>query len=120
MWRSSIKDYRLALEVVIVVALLVGLRALLFSFGVEGIKPTALVSSITGGGVFVMGLVVAGTLTDYKETERAPAQLASSLYAILREAESMRHVWGKPDLTRLRERIVALRRNISNGNAREC
>jgi hypothetical protein len=64
LWRSSIRNYRLALETLVVVAIIVALRALLFALGVEGLSPTALVSSIIGGGIFVMGLVIAGTLGD--------------------------------------------------------
>jgi hypothetical protein len=94
--RGSIRNFRLALETLIVVAIIVGLRALLFALGVPGLAPTALVSSIIGGGIFVMGLVIAGTLSDYKDAERAPTDLAAGLYAILRETESMNRVWGKP------------------------
>jgi hypothetical protein len=86
--------------------------------------PTALVSSIIGGGIFVMGLVIAGTLSDYKDAERAPTDLAAGLYAILRETESMNRVWGKPDMHRMRARLVevvdGLRRDIDAGNTRDC
>ena len=71
-----------------------------------------------------MGLVIAGTLSDYKDAERAPTDLAAGLYAILRETESMNRVWGKPDLGRLRGRLIevvdALRRDIDAGNTRDC
>lgn len=81
-------------------------------------------SSIIGGGVFVMGLVIAGTLSDYRDAERAPTDLAGGLYAILREAESVHAVWGAPNLPFLRERLVAvvdaLRRDVDAGNTREC
>ncbi|HKX15943.1 MAG TPA: hypothetical protein VJN19_12165 [Propionibacteriaceae bacterium] len=60
--------------------------------GVPGLSPTALVSSIVGGGIFVMGLVIAGTLGDYKDAERAPTDLAAGLYAILRETETTHRV----------------------------
>jgi hypothetical protein len=50
--------------------------------------------SIVAGGVFVMGLVVADTLSDYRDAERAPTDLAAGLYAILREAESFEEVSG--------------------------
>jgi hypothetical protein len=102
----------------------VGIRAVLWSLGIEGIQPTTLTSSIIAGGVFVMALVIAGTLSDYKDAERAPTDLAAGLYAILRESESMNHVWGSPNLHRLRERLVgvvdALRRDIGAGDTREC
>ena len=124
LWRGSVKNYRLALQTILIVAVLVGLRALLFAVGVEGIQPSALVSSIIGGGVFVMGLVVAGTLSDYRDAERAPTDLAGGLYSILRDTESMSHVWGKPDMARLRDRLVevvnALRHDIDAGDTREC
>ncbi len=118
------KNYQLALQTVVIVALLVGIRAILFAVGVEGIQPSALASSIIAGGVFVMGLVIAGTLSDYRDAERAPTDLAGGLYAILRETESMHQTWGKPDMTRMRDRLVevvsALRRDIDAGNTREC
>jgi hypothetical protein len=124
LWRSSVKNYELALGTVLIVAALVGLRALLFAAGIEGMPPSVLASSIVGGGVFVMGLVIAGTLSDYRDAERAPTDLAAGLYAILRETESMRRVWGKPDMRRLRDRLVgvvdALRRDIDAGNSRDC
>jgi hypothetical protein len=124
LWRTSVKNFQLALGTVLIVALLVGLRALLFAVGVEGMPPSVLASSIIAGGVFVMGLVIAGTLSDYKDAERAPSDLAGGLHAILREAESMRRVWGKPDMSLLQDRLVgvvhALHRDIDAGNAREC
>jgi hypothetical protein len=40
-----------------------------------------------------MSLVVAGTLTDYRDAERAPTDLATGLHTILREAESMHAAW---------------------------
>jgi hypothetical protein len=71
-----------------------------------------------------MGLVIAGTLSDYKDAERAPTDLAAGLYAILRESAAMHAVWGKPDMQLLRTRLVAvvdaLRRDIDAGNTREC
>jgi hypothetical protein len=48
----------------------------------------SLLSSVLGGGVFVLGLVVAGTLTDYKESERFPAELASALESVHVEARA--------------------------------
>jgi hypothetical protein len=122
--RQFFKSYRLAFETLAMVLVLVAIRAVLFALGVEGMALTPLVGSIIGGGIFVMGLVVAGMLSDYKDAERAPTELAAGLYAILRESESMARVWGKPDLPQLRSRLVgvvdSLRRDIDAGNTREC
>jgi hypothetical protein len=77
-------NLELGLTTMIIVAILVGIRALLWELGVEGLSPTALSAGIITGGVFVVGLVVAGTLSDYRDAERAPTDLASGLYSILR------------------------------------
>jgi hypothetical protein len=118
------QNFRLALETLVAVAIIVGVPALLFALGVPGLSPTALVSSIVGGGILVMGLVIAITLGDYKDAERAPTDLAAGLYAILHETETMHRVWGKPDMPRVRERLIevvnGLRRDIDAGNTRDC
>jgi hypothetical protein len=124
MLRSIVGNYRVALEAAIVVGVLVAIRAVLWGLGIEGMDVSPLASSIVAGGVFVMGLVVAGTLSDYRDAERAPTDLAAGLYAILRECESMHAVWGKGDLPTLRRRLIAvvttLRSDINAGNTRDC
>jgi hypothetical protein len=87
-------------------------------------QPTGLSAGIITGGIFVMGLVVAGVLSDYRDAERSPTDLATGLYSILREAESMHSVWRKPDLAALRLRCLAvvtsLRADIDAGDTRTC
>jgi len=122
--RRVFGSYKVAIETLVIVATLVGIRWVLWSLGVEGIGTSPLTSSIVAGGVFVMGLVVAGTLSDYRDAERAPTDLAAGLHAFLREAESFEKVWGKPDMRVLRERLIAvvttLRSDINTGNTRDC
>jgi hypothetical protein len=122
--RRVFGSYKVAIETLVIVATLVGIRWVLWSLGVEGIGTSPLTSSIVAGGVFLMGLVVAGTLSDYRDAERAPTDLAAGLHAFLREAESFEKVWGKPDMRVLRERLIAvvttLRSDINTGNTRDC
>jgi ABC-type multidrug transport system fused ATPase/permease subunit len=122
--RRVLSNLELGLTTLLIVAVLVGIRAILWALGVEGMSPTALSAGIITGGIFVMGLVVAGTLSDYRDAERAPTEMASGLYSILREGESMHSVWGVPDLSKLRTRLVAvvttLRADIDAGDTRTC
>jgi hypothetical protein len=122
--RRVMSNLELGLTTLIIVAVLVGIRAILWALGVEGMSPTALSAGIITGGIFVLGLVVAGTLGDYRDAERAPTDLAGGLYSILREAESMHSVWKSPDLSKLRTRLVAvvttLRADIDAGDTRTC
>ena len=122
--RRVLGNLELGLTTMLIVAVLVAIRAVLWVLGVEGLSPTALSAGIITGGVFVLGLVVAGTLGDYRDAERAPTDLAAGLYSILRESESMHTVWSAPDLTKLRTRLVAvvttLRADIDAGDSRTC
>jgi ABC-type multidrug transport system fused ATPase/permease subunit len=122
--RRVLGNLELGLTTLLIVAALVGLRAILWELGVEGMSSTALSAGIITGGIFVMGLVVAGTLGDYRDAERAPTDLAAGLYSILREAESMNAVWKAPDLSKLRTRLITvvttLRADIDAGNSRTC
>lgn len=122
--RRALNDYRLAFSTLAISVALVLLRWVLWELGLKGLAPTALFSSIIGGGVFVMGLVVAGTLSDYRDAERSPSDLASSLYSILRETEQMHRVWGLPNMDLMRSRLIAivdnLRKDIDAGNTREA
>jgi hypothetical protein len=122
--RELFGNYRVAVETLVIVAVLIGIRAVLWSIGVTGMSTTPLASSVIGGGIFVMGLVVAGTLGDYRDAERAPTDVAAGLYALLRDAESMNRVWGKPNLDAIRDRLIAvvtsLRSDINSGNTRDC
>jgi hypothetical protein len=122
--REVLGSYRVAAETAAIVAVLVAIRAVLWNLGITGMSTTPLASSIIGGGVFVMGLVVAGTLSDYRDAERAPTDIAAALYALLRESEAMNKVWGKPVLESLRSRLIAvvttLRSDINAGNTRDC
>ena len=122
--RELLGSYRVAVETTAIVVILVGVRALLWAVGVTGMSTTPLISSVISGGIFVMGLVLAGTLVDYRDAERAPTDLAASLYALLRETEAINRVWGKPDMAAARARMIAvvtsLRADITSGNTREC
>jgi hypothetical protein len=117
-------NYRVALDTALIVGAIVAARGILFALDVQGMSLSPLTSSIVAGGVFVMGLVVAGTLSDYKDADRAPSDLATELYSILRECESMAAVWGRPDMDLLRQRltqvVVALRSDIDAGDTRAC
>ncbi len=122
MVRRVLSGIELGATTALIVVVLVGIRAVLIAVGFDGMASTALSTGIIAGAIFVMGLVLAGTLADYKDAERAPIDLAAGLHALLREGESMHAAWGKPDLSELRRRLIAvvtsLRIDIDAGDSR--
>ena len=55
--RTMFGNLRLAGQTVVVVAILVALRAVLWELGVEGMSPTAVSAGIITAGIFVVGTV---------------------------------------------------------------
>jgi predicted membrane chloride channel (bestrophin family) len=48
--------------------------------------------SILTGIIFLLGFLLAGVVTDYKESEKIPNELAASLFALWQEADYVKHV----------------------------
>jgi hypothetical protein len=117
-------NLEVGVRTVVVVAAVVGLRAAAWVLGLEGMSPAAVSAAAIAGSLFLVGLVVLGALSDYRDARRAPTELAAALYCILREAESMHSVWGAPDVSALRRRLIAvvrsLRADIEDGETRTC
>jgi hypothetical protein len=61
--------------------------------------------SILTGIVFILGFLLAGVVTDYKESEKIPNELASSLFALWQEAEYIRNISNSISAERLISKI---------------
>ena len=67
------------------VAATVAAKLVLDWLGWEGLSINPLYTSLVAATVFLLGFLLAGTLADYKESERLPGELAASLEAIADE-----------------------------------
>jgi predicted membrane chloride channel (bestrophin family) len=81
--------HRLCLRVLLVVSVIIVLKLIAHGLGYEVISLNPLFSGIIAANVFLMGFLLSGVLTDYKESERLPGELACSLEAIADEARSL-------------------------------
>jgi hypothetical protein len=87
---------RLALRTLPLVALVV-LAKLAFELGhVHLLRPNPLLSGVVAATVFLLGFLLAGTIADYKESERLPGDLAASLETIADECLLAHEVPGTP------------------------
>lgn len=76
-----------------------------YLLGFHGVVDFGEVGMVLTGGVFLIGFMLSGTLSDYKESERLPAELACTLEAI-EEALRLATV-GRPAL-----KLAALQRQV--------
>ena len=73
--------WRLMLTTLPIVALAVGLKILVLEhlMGFGGVLEFSDLGFVLTGGVFLVGFMLAGTMADYKEAERLPAEVVCSL-----------------------------------------
>lgn len=65
------------------------LKYVVHMLGIEFIELNALFTSFVAANVFLLGFLMAGVLTDFKESEKLPGELSVSLESIADEAHSI-------------------------------
>src|SRR3989344_7439123 len=73
------KKYSLALKILPIVIVLVLIKAGIIYYGFPELNPGPLLTTFIGGAIFLIGFLLAGTLSDYKESEKLPSDIAISL-----------------------------------------
>lgn len=99
--------YYLFLSVLPIVVLVGGFKvgAHLLNWEVIPKDLSSFFPSILTGIIFILGFLLAGVVTDYKESEKIPNEIAASLYAIWQEADYLRIVSGSKSAAELMNKI---------------
>lgn len=100
--------WRLALESFAALVVLGAAKAAMHALGWEYLELNTLFSSAIGGAVFVFGLILAGTLADYKESERIPAEIAAVAASIAEDGSYCKQQFPGFDEAGLKARVLAL------------
>ncbi len=82
---KQFQKWHLALKVIPVVILVIILKLLAHQFGLEFISLNPLFTGIVTANIFLLGFLIAGVLADYKESEKLPGDLATSIETIIDE-----------------------------------
>lgn len=67
------------------VTLIIGIKFMIHEFDIEFLTINNLFSGIIAANVFLMGFLLTGVLSDYKESEKIPGEIASSINSIFSE-----------------------------------
>lgn len=73
-----------------------------------------LFSGLVAADVFLLGFLLAGTLVDYKESERMPCDIAANLESIADECLTLHEAKGDPAATRCVKELQHLARDINS------
>jgi hypothetical protein len=81
--KFSLVKWKLMLTTLPITAVIVLLKYVLIEhLDYEGIVKYSEISLVVTGGIFLIGFMLAGTMSDYKESERLPAELACAIESI--------------------------------------
>jgi hypothetical protein len=83
------KEHRIFYRVLPYIALLVLAKVVLHRFNLEILSINAIFSGLIGANVFLMGFLLSGVLSDYKESERIPGELSAVLATLSDEFQSI-------------------------------
>lgn len=72
----------IALQILPWVVGIIVLKLILHQLNIEPLSLSPLLNSLIAANVFLLGFLLSGTLSDYKESERLPGELASSIETI--------------------------------------
>ncbi len=77
--------WNLMLKIIPILALIAGLKMGAHYFGVEFLSFSAFFGALISANIFLIGFILSGVLSDYKEAEKIPGEIASSIDSIADE-----------------------------------
>lgn len=95
--------------------LIVVLKFLFHHFNIEIIAQTSLHNSVISSVIFVIGFLLSATIADYKESEKIPAEFASTVENMYEDARSIHTMYSKFDLELLRKNLIDILGSFRDG-----
>ena len=100
--------YRLLLETALLVLGVVVVKLLVEKFSLEFINISPLFTSVIAGGIFIISIILSGTIADYKESEKLPTEISSSVESIYQEGLYVSRSHNGFDVKRLRSHLASI------------
>ena len=104
-WGLIFKAFGITLSLLIV-------RLIFDYLNFDILSVTNLITAFIGGAIFTIAIIFAGTLTDYKESEKIPSEIATSIRTFYSDLDLIR-VQDKTLIHRMQENTAALMRVIN-------
>ena len=92
---------------------LLGVRLVFDYLNFDVLSVTTLITAFIGGAIFTIAIIFAGTLTDYKESEKIPSEIAASIRTFYSDLDLIR-VPDKALVPHMQENTAALMRCINS------
>jgi hypothetical protein len=93
--KSIIQKWSIAIRILPLIMALTLLKFLSHKLGFEVMELNALFTSLVAGTIFLIGFLISGVLSDYKESEKLPSEITASLRTLFDDTFTIRK--GKSD-----------------------
>ncbi len=101
------KRYVLVLRALGIVTVLVGIKMVIDMVGLDVITVSPVITAIVAGVIFTIAIIFSGVLTDFKESEKIPGELAASIKSLYRDTGVLLKI-DEPLARHIREHIIEL------------
>lgn len=105
--------YRIFINTLIITAGIIGIKYIFHYFHLEVIILGSLHSSAVSGVIFVIGFILSSTLSDYKEAERIPAEMASAIEDMNEDAIAIADNYPKFDLAGYQKQLQNVAKTLA-------
>lgn len=105
--------YRIFITTVVITAAIIAAKYLLHLLGFELIVLGSLHGSVISGVIFVIGFILSATISDYKEAERIPAEIASTIEDMNEDVISIHQNYPKFDLAGYQKQLKKVAKSLA-------
>lgn len=102
--------YRIFIVTILTTAAIIGIKYIFHFFHFEVIVVGSLHSSAISGVIFVIGFLLSSTISDYKEAERIPAEIASAIEDMNEDAVAIHRNYPKFNLKKYQAQLLKVAR----------
>ena len=85
--RKHVNKWMIVVKATVVAVILAGVKFGIHAFNLEFMRLDSLISALISGVIFTIAILLAGVMTDFKESEKIPGELAASIKALHKDFE---------------------------------
>lgn len=110
-----LKTFRIFLLALLATAIVVCVKMILHYYNVEIIEQTSLHNSVVSSVIFVIGFILSATIADYKESEKIPAEFASTIENMYEDAQYTHKTYKEFNLDLFRTNLLDILKSFRTG-----
>lgn len=109
-FKERFNKWSIAIKILPIVLIVIILKFITHKFGFEIMDLNALFSSLIAGTIFLIGFLISGVLSDYKESEKLPSEISASLQNLLDDCDFLL----KTKNSQTARQFLEFQKNITN------